>query len=170
MDERLSFGSSLAAPVLLQPYRLQEPLPSGLRVGPLLLAKAEVNAMTTRDDRNTAEVLKAELDFVEKGGYGRSVKTPWQPTSIFQDSLTCINLGDPERTHPCSECLLIDFVPPEARAEEVPCHHIPLSVRGETIDELELQENQGKAEETVKHWLYSTISQLEEHSAPESTA
>jgi hypothetical protein len=28
------------------------------------------------DNRDTVEVLKAELDFVEKGGYGRSVKTP----------------------------------------------------------------------------------------------
>jgi hypothetical protein len=40
------------------------------------------------DDRDVLEVLKAELDFIEKGGYGRSVRTPWLPTSVFQDSLT----------------------------------------------------------------------------------
>ena len=124
----------------------------------------------TQDDRDTLEVLKAELDFVEKGGYGRSVKTPWQPTSIFQDSPSCINLGDLERTHPCSECLLIDFVPPEARTEDVPCHHIPLNAQGETIDELEWKENQRQIEETLKSWLRSTIEQLEEHRATQRTA
>ena len=122
----------------------------------------------TQDDRDTLEVLKAELDFVEKGGYGRSVKTPWQPTSIFQDSPSCINLGDLERTHPCSECVLIDFVPPEDRWQDVPCHHIPLNTRGQTIDELEWKENQQKTEESVKNWLRSTISLVEKQRATES--
>ena len=67
------------------------------------------------DGRDTLEVLKAELDFVEKGGYGRSVKTPWQPTSVFRDSPICLNFSDIERTHPCSECLLIDLVPRDQR-------------------------------------------------------
>ena len=116
----------------------------------------------TNDNRETIEVLNAELDFVEKGGYGRSVKTPWQPTSIFQDSPSCLNLGDRERTHPCSECLLIDFVPPEARAEDVPCHHIPLNATGATIDELECKGDQPETEETVKSWLRGTINNLEE--------
>jgi len=116
----------------------------------------------TQDDRDTLEVLKAELDFVEKGGYGRSVKTPWQPTSVFQDSPSCINLGDAERTHPCSECLLLDFVPPDARAEDVPCHHIPLNAKGDTLDELEWSEDQRHTEETLKSWLRRTIRQLEE--------
>lgn len=123
----------------------------------------------TKDDRDTLELLKAEFDFVEKGGYGRSVKTPWQPTSIFQDSPSCLNLGDPERTHPCSECLLIDFVPAEARAEDVPCHHIPLNAKGETIDELEWKEDQRHLEETVKGWLRSTIWRLEQRRAAQST-
>jgi hypothetical protein len=114
------------------------------------------------DYRDTVEVLKAELAFVEKGGYGRSVKTPWQPTSVFQDSPSCLNLGDPARTHSCSECLLIDFVPPEDRAEDVPCHHIPLNATGATIDELELKGDQPETEETVKSWLRTTINKLEE--------
>ena len=119
----------------------------------------------TKDDRDTIEVLKAELDFVEKGGYGRSVKTPWQPTSIFQDSPSCLNLGDSARTHPCSECLLIDFVPPDARAEPVPCHHIPLNAFGATIDALEWKEDQPRTEEAVKSWLRRTIDKLEEEPA-----
>ncbi len=35
-----------------------------------------------KDDRDVLEVLKFELDFIEKGGYGRSVRTPWLPVSL----------------------------------------------------------------------------------------
>jgi len=64
------------------------------------------------DDRDILELLRAELDFIEKGGYGRSVRTPWQSKSIFQDSLSCLNYGDPKRAHPCNECHLLEFVSP----------------------------------------------------------
>src|SRR3982751_6809153 len=60
-----------------------------------------------KDGRDILEVLKGELDFIEKGGYGRSVRTPWLPKSIFQDSLSCLNYGYPFRAHPCSECHLL---------------------------------------------------------------
>ena len=119
----------------------------------------------TQDNRNALDVLKAELDFINKGGYGRSVRTPWQPTSVFQDSPSCLNFGDLERSHPCSQCMLIDFVPPEARHEDVPCHHIPLNAEGETIDELEWREDQRRLEQCVASWLRSTIRQLQNGSA-----
>jgi hypothetical protein len=47
----------------------------------------------TKDDRDILELLKSELSFIEEGGYGRSVRTPWLPKSIFQDSLSCLNYG-----------------------------------------------------------------------------
>ena len=121
------------------------------------------------DDRDPVEVLKAELDFIEKGGYGRSVKSPWQATSVFQDSPSCLNFADLERTHPCSECLLIDFVPPESRREDVPCHHIPLNSAGETVDQLELKEDQRGMEEAVRSWVRETIERLEEQKLARAT-
>lgn len=117
------------------------------------------------DDRDILEVLYEELDFIEKGGYGRSVRTPWKPTSVFQDSLSCLNYGDPERAHPCSGCRLIDFVPSEDRNEVVPCHHIPLTETRETIEALETEENQQKLEETVKQWLRLRIRHIEQERA-----
>jgi len=114
-----------------------------------------------KDDRDVLEVLKFELEFIEKGGYGRSVRTPWLPTSVFQDSLSCINFGDPARSHPCEECLLMQFVPPERRSEQIPCHHIPLSPQGETVHILERCEGQREMEEVVKRWLRATIEQIE---------
>jgi hypothetical protein len=114
------------------------------------------------DERDILELLKDELDFIEKGGYGRSVRTPWQSKSAFQDSLTCINYGYPYRAHPCNECHLLDFVSPEHRTEEVPCHFIPLNTDGETIEDLELQDNQAKLEREIKQWLRARINQIEE--------
>ena len=113
------------------------------------------------DERDPLEILKAELSFIEKGGYGRPVRTPWKPTSLFQDSLSCINYGYPYRAHPCRECLLNGFVPEGARAEAIPCHHIPLDAEGETVEALESEENQQLLEEKVKAWLRARISELE---------
>ncbi|HKC66082.1 MAG TPA: hypothetical protein VKB86_20730 [Pyrinomonadaceae bacterium] len=118
-----------------------------------------------KDDRDLLELFKEELDFLEKGGYGRSVRTPWKPTSTFQDSLTCINYGYPYRAHPCDECHLIDFVPLEQRGETIPCHHIPLDPKGETVETLEMDDNQQKLENAIKDWLRTRIKQMEEESA-----
>ncbi len=115
-----------------------------------------------KDDRDILELLKFELDFLEHGGYGRSVRTPWKPTSIFQDSLSCINFGDPARTRPCSECLLMDFVPPSAQGEDVPCHHIVLNEKGESVDSIERYDNQQEVEDKFKDWLRQTIARLEQ--------
>ena len=114
-----------------------------------------------KDERDILETLRAELSFVEKGGYGRSVRTPQVPTSAFQDSLTCLNFGYPYRAHPCAECLLNDFVPEARRSEVVPCHHIPLDASGETVEELELKDNQQQLEEKLKAWLRDRIREIE---------
>lgn len=114
-----------------------------------------------KDERDVVELLKTELDFIEKGGYGRSVRTPWKETSPFRDSLTCVNYALPEKAHPCSECHLIDFVPAEKRDEPVPCHFIPLTETGETVEDLEVEGNQTKMEEALKHWMRRKIEQIE---------
>ena len=114
-----------------------------------------------KDDRDILEILKFELEFLENGGYGRSVRTPWKETSLFQDSLTCINFGDPARTRPCDECLLIDFVPKHQQSSDVPCHHIAVSEKGETIEVIEARKGRTEAEEALKSWLKREIQRLE---------
>ena len=114
-----------------------------------------------KDDRDILEVLKQELSFIEEGGYGRSVRAPWLPKSIFQDSLSCLNYGYPYRAHPCSECHLLEFVGPEDRSQPVPCHFIPLNETGNTIEEFEMEGNESKMQNAVKSWLQGKISQLE---------
>ena len=115
-----------------------------------------------KDDRDILEVLKAELSFLENNGYARSARMPWQAKSAFQDSLTCINYGYPYRAHPCNECHLLEFVNPVNQSKSIPCHFIPLNEKGDTIDSLELEENERKLEQSLKNWLKVIIHGLEE--------
>ena len=45
----------------------------------------------TKDKRDLLDVLKAELQFLEKGGYRHTARAEWRPQFIFQDSPTCLN-------------------------------------------------------------------------------
>ena len=114
------------------------------------------------DLKEIIEQLKLEREILKDGGYGRSVRTPWKPTTLFRDSVTCLNFGESIRKHPCSDCLLWEWVPEERREEDIPCHHIPLTETGESIETLEVEANREKAEEALLNWLNKTIRELEE--------
>jgi hypothetical protein len=118
-----------------------------------------------KDGRDILEVLKSELAFLEQGGYGRSVDVPWKWTTTFRHSPSCLNFNDPNRTHPCRECPLIDLVPPSARAEDVPCHHIPIGPRGETVSVMEREYDLPELEAALKNWLRANIQSLERQRA-----
>lgn len=120
-----------------------------------------------RDDRNLLEVLKFELQFLEKGGYGRSPRTPWRPQFVFEDSPTCMNYDSKDDPAPCSDCVLMHFVPPERRQEKIPCRHIPFNAEGETIDSFYRSGTQEELEKTLGNWLRATIRRLEQERAKE---
>jgi len=122
-----------------------------------------------KDDRDILQLLKDELAFIEQGGYGRSVRTPWLSKSAFQDSLSCINYGYPYRAHPCNECHLLDFVSPEQQSTDIPCHHIALNAAGKTIEDFESEDNQPMLEETLKGWLRAKINEIERMRASQTT-
>ena len=128
--------------------------------------------------------LRLELKFCELGGYKPSVpgrlparasendpilkflfreSTPEsrKERSVFQDSPSCLNYGLPARERPCSECWLINFVPAENRGKAVPCHHIPLNERGDTVATLKGRGDPPGVRESVLGWLRRQIHQLE---------
>ena len=75
------------------------------------------------DDRDLLTLLKAELAFLEKGGYQHSPNARWRPQFIFEDSPTCINYGKRENPRPCSECSLMNLVPEDCRMKSsLPSH------------------------------------------------
>jgi hypothetical protein len=115
-----------------------------------------------KDERDLLEVLKFELEFLEKGGYGHSPREAWRPQYIFEDSPTCMNYDCKESPDPCSDCVLMQLVPPELRGEKIPCRHIPLNELGENLDSLYRFDEQHEVEEKVGNWLRATIARLEE--------
>ena len=114
-----------------------------------------------KDERDLLDVLKFELAFLEKGGYGRSPREPWRPRYIFEDSPSCMNYDCKDNPEPCSHCVLTQLVPPDLRNEKIPCRHIPLNALGENLDSLYRYDDQREIEETVENWLRATIAKLE---------
>jgi hypothetical protein len=112
--------------------------------------------------KEVLQQLKLERSILKDGGYGRSVRTPWKPTSLFRDSVTCLNFGEVVRKRPCSECLLWEWVPESHQDEDIPCHHIPLNEKGDSIATLEDGSDREKAEQALLEWLDTTIARLEE--------
>lgn len=117
------------------------------------------------DKRELLEKLKTELGALEYGRSKRSVHLPWEEISFFQDSVTCLNYGQDGRPHPCSQCMLMPYVPQDSRNETVPCHHIPLDEKGNTIENLDRGYNRHSVEEAVIGWLRAKISEIEKELA-----
>jgi hypothetical protein len=115
-----------------------------------------------KDERDLLDVLKAELAFLEKGGYGRSPRQPWRQPLIFEDSPACMNYDSKENPGPCSDCVLMQLVPPEFRRNKIPCRHIPLNAENETLDSLYRYGDQFEIEQAFGNWLRTTIATLEE--------
>lgn len=122
-----------------------------------------------KDDRDLLEVLKFELRFLQKGGYGRLPRVPWRPPLIFEDSPTCLNFNAREDREPCSDCLLMQFVPEEKRSAKIPCRHIEFNAAGQTLDTLYDWSTQQEIEEALESWLKTTIQRLEKERAKAST-
>jgi hypothetical protein len=101
-----------------------------------------------KDERGLLDVLRAELKFIEKGGYRHSARAAWRPHFMFQDSP-----------------ILAQLVPENARVRKIPCRYIPLNERGETIDSYYRAGTQEELEAAVVEWLKATIKRLERKSA-----
>jgi hypothetical protein len=73
-----------------------------------------------------------------------------------------MNYGAREDCGPCSDCLLMQFVPVERQSEKIPCRHIPLDPAAQTLDMLHAYGTQLETEEALKTWLKTTIYRLEQ--------
>lgn len=121
-----------------------------------------------QDDRSTLDVLKSELNYVQKGGYGRSPREPWRAHLVFEDSPCCMNYDSKDSPAPCTECLLMQFVPPDKRGEKVPCRYIQVTPDGTTLLELYRGATDQVIEEAMTYWLQREIAKLESDGQPAS--
>ncbi len=117
-------------------------------------------------NRDILEILRFELRFLEEGGYVRAPHAPWRAPYIFEDSPSCLNFRDAARPHPCSECLLTQFVPTEFREHDVPCRFIPLNDKGQTVDSLYRTGTHKEMTEALRVWLGREIRRIEAERTP----
>jgi len=115
-----------------------------------------------KDERDLLEVLRFELEFVEKGGYRPSPREPRKMNFIFEDSPSCMNYDSKDNPAPCNECVLMALVPPEHRNRPIACRHIPLNTRGDTLNSLYPHAEASELEDVYREWLRATIAKLEE--------
>jgi len=113
------------------------------------------------DERDVLETLKAELAFVEKGGYRDRPRFPWRPSFVFEDSPTCINFDTRSERRPCSDCLLMEFVPQDRKDLAYPCRHIPLTSAGDSVAHFYECGTEAELEAALKTWLKNKIAELE---------
>jgi hypothetical protein len=118
-----------------------------------------------KDKRDLLDVLKAELAFLEKGGYQVTARVPWRPQFLFQDSPTCVNFDPTEPQRPCSDCILMQLLPEKLRDKKIACRYIPLNEQGETIDHFYRSGTQEELEAAFSRWLKTTIARLEQEKA-----
>ncbi len=114
----------------------------------------------SQDLRDVLQILRYELNYLEQGGYERD-RLSHGTESPFLGNLSCINFGDPLRSHACRECILHQFVPEDKQTEEFPCHYIRLNASGENIAELIEKKDPDRLVFTLEHWLRTTIARLE---------
>ena len=103
-------------------------------------------------------LLRNELQFLSTGGYRSPIL--WRPPRIFEDSPTCPK--DAWSSCPHADCALLDLVPAQCRQEKIPCRHIPLNERGESLDSLYNTATNEEIAETLRQWLLKTIAELEQ--------
>jgi len=103
-----------------------------------------------KDTRDLLDVLKFELQVLERGGYGSSPREPWRQHLAFEDSPSCMNYDANENPAPCEECILMQLVPPAQRGAKIPCRHIPLTKEGETLECLYRCGTQLEIEDTME--------------------
>lgn len=114
----------------------------------------------SKDKRDLLEVLRTELEFLERGGYRHTARANWRPQFMFQDSPTCPNFDPAQPPMPCSDCILMQLAPEYLRDTKIACRYIPLNDRGETIDTFYRSGTQEELEAAVAQWLSATIARL----------
>jgi hypothetical protein len=113
-----------------------------------------------QDSRDVLQILRYELNYLEQGGFDRD-RALLGTESPFLGTFSCINYGDPLRSHACHECTLHQFVPDDKKTEEIPCHFIRLNPSGETIAKLLEKNDAARMKAALENWLRATISRME---------
>jgi hypothetical protein len=112
------------------------------------------------DKREVIGLLRMEIENIRKRGFA----------ARFRDTVLCINAGKDPQSDVCSQCLLLQFVPPEYHADPTPCFHIPLNERGDTVTTLSPIANRKELDEAIVGWMERAVVQLQKEVEAERAA
>ena len=107
----------------------------------------------TTDRDALLQALKTELAFFDAGGYGNHFRGAWRPTLLLRDSPVCLNFNATGRQASCDQCAFFSLVPAADRDAILPCHHIPLDAKGNTIAGMYRKGTQKELDERYHNWL-----------------
>jgi hypothetical protein len=99
------------------------------------------------------QALRTELAFFDAGGYGRPFRSEWRSTLLLRDSPVCIDYHSAGRQTSCRQCPFFSLVPAAKQNTAVPCHHIPLDGRGNTVASIYRAGTQKELDERYRDWL-----------------
>jgi nucleotide-binding universal stress UspA family protein len=107
--------------------------------------------------------LKAELEFLDNGGYGQPFRSDWRPTLLFRDSPVCPDFFRHSSHAGCSECFLTNFARDHENdvSRPYPCHDIILNDAGDTIAKLQRNATQPELDRAYRAWLCAVIEKIE---------
>jgi len=113
-------------------------------------------------DRNALlQALKTELTFFDAGGYGKQFRGAWRPSLLMRDSPVCLNFNATGRQASCDQCAFFSLVPAAARDAILPCHHISLDAKGNTIAGIYRKGTQQELDERYHNWLSALTRKME---------
>jgi hypothetical protein len=125
------------------------------------LNKADMAADDKTARKPLRQALKTELAFFDKGGYGKPFRSGWRPTLLLRDSPVCLNFNTTGRQASCDQCPFFSLVPAADRDALLPCHHIPLDAKGNTIAGMYRKMTQQELDERYHNWLTALIRKNE---------
>lgn len=109
------------------------------------------------DKRQVLGLLRLEIENIRRRGTG----------AYFRDSVVCLNAGKSIPTDPCTNCVLLNLVPPEARHQPLPCSYIPLDDAGQTLQILARNASREQCQKAILAWMERTADRLEKELAEE---
>ncbi len=113
------------------------------------------------NSQRVLNLLRSELEFLEKGGYRRSPSSPWRAPYVFEESPSCPKHADRTSQQRCEDCWLMQFVPRDLHAEAIPCRFVPLTADGITVDSLYRYGTPAETEDALRSWLRQRIQEIE---------
>jgi nucleotide-binding universal stress UspA family protein len=133
------------------------------RIVPQRIKMTTVKRGYVSSNHSILAALKAELEFLDNGGYGRPFRSGWRPTLLFRDSPICPDFFRHSIRSGCSECFLTDFDSDQGNdvPGPYPCHDIILNDAGDTIAKLQRTATQPELDRAYRAWLCAVIDKIE---------